>query len=146
MLRDFDAELVEDREIRIGGEVFEFVYPHWEVGAKIFDDELTPAQTNGSGEPEVFSWVADTKMAIDRIPMFLNPKNDSHKRFKALAARKGVDAVPRFQFAQLYRLLVQVTSNLPTSPPSSEPSDVGDGQTEPGSSDVSSSTEDQSTA
>ena len=56
MLRDFDQELVEDREIRIGGEVFEFIYPHWEVGAKIFDEELT-AEPNGDGEPAAFSWV-----------------------------------------------------------------------------------------
>jgi hypothetical protein len=76
--------------------------------------------------------------------MFLNPKNDSHKRFKALAARK-VDAVPRFQFAQLYRLLVQVTSNLPTTPPSLPPLDDGDGQTEPVLSDASPSTEETST-
>ena len=39
--------------------------------------------------------MADTKLAIERIPMFLNPKNDAHKRFKALAARK-TDAVPRY--------------------------------------------------
>ena len=139
MLRNFDDELQEDREIRIGGEVFEFIYPHWEVGAKIFDEELTPAQ-NGDGEPEAFSWRADTEKAIERIPMFLNPKNDSHKRFKALAARKE-DAVPRFQFAQLYRLLVQVTSNLPTTPPSSPLSDGGDGTTEPVSSADTPSTE-----
>jgi hypothetical protein len=139
MLRNFDDELVEDREIRIGGEVFEFIYPHWEVGAKIFDEELTPAPSE-NGEPEAFSWVADTAKAIERIPMFLNPKNDSHKRFKALAARKD-DAVPRFQFAQLYRLLVQVTSNLPTTPPSSPLSDDGAGATEAGSADESPSTE-----
>jgi hypothetical protein len=76
--------------------------------------------------------------------MFLNPKNDSHKRFKALAARKD-DAVPRFQFAQLYRLLVQVTSNLPTTPPSSPLSDGGDGTTEPVSSADTPSTEATST-
>jgi hypothetical protein len=144
MLRNFDDELVEDREIRIGGEVFEFIYPHWEVGAKIFDEELTPAPSE-NGEPEAFSWVADTQKAIERIPMFLNPKNDSHKRFKALAARKD-DAVPRFQFAQLYRLLVQVTSNLPTTPPSSPLSDDGAGATEAGSADVSPSTEETSPA
>ncbi len=145
MIRDFDAELVEDREIRIGGEVFEFIYPHWEIGAKIFDDELDPVETNGDGEPVKFSWVANTQMAIDRVPMFLNPKQEAHKRWKALVARK-VDAVPRFQISQMYNLLVQVTSNLPTSPPSSEPSDAGDGKTEPVSSDESSSTEEASTA
>ncbi len=142
MLRDFDQELADDREIRIGGEVFEFIYPHWEVGAKIFDEELT-AEPNGDGEPTKFSWHADTQKAIERIPMFLNPKNDAHKRFKALAARK-TDAVPRFQFAQLYRLLVQVTSNLPTTPPSAP--EAGGGETDTGSSDASSSTEETPTA
>ena len=38
MIRNWDEELVEDREFRIGGELFEWMYPHWEVGAKLFDD------------------------------------------------------------------------------------------------------------
>ena len=53
MLRNLDEELVEDREFRIGGELFEFVYPHWEIGAKMFDDDLTPAEPNGDGQPGV---------------------------------------------------------------------------------------------
>jgi hypothetical protein len=138
-MRKFSEELLEDREFEIGGELFEWVYPHWEIGGKIFDDDLTPEPTNGDGE-QAFSFVADTKLAIDRIPMFLNPKNDSHKRFKTLAARK-TDAVPRFQFVQLYRWLVQVTGGLPTTPPSSTPSDDGAGETEPESQAVSPSTE-----
>lgn len=142
-MRNWDAELVDDREFRIGGELFEWIYPHWEVGAKIFDDDLDPAETNGN-EPAQFSFVADTKLALERIPMFLNTKNDAHKRFKALAARK-TDAVPRYQFVQLYRWLVQVTGGLPTTPPSSEGSDGGDGKTVPVSSDVSPSTEATST-
>ena len=136
-MRNWDAELVEDREFRIGGELFEWIYPHWEIGAKIFDDDLTPT-TNGD-QPTEFSFQADTKLAIERIPMFLNTKNDAHKRFKALAARK-VDAVPRYQFVQLYRWLVQVTGGLPTTAPSSEQSETGAGETEASSSDVSSST------
>jgi hypothetical protein len=143
-MRNWDAELVEDREFRIGGELFEWIYPHWEVGAKIFDDDLDPAEQNGS-EPQQFSFVADTKLAIERIPMFLNTKNDAHKRFKALAARK-TDAVPRYQFVQLYRWLVQVTGGLPTTAPSSEGSDGGDGETGQGSSDASPSQEATSTA
>ena len=144
MLRDFDQELVDDREFRIGGELFEFIYPHWEVGAKIFDEELTP-EPSENGEPAAFSWKQDTQQAIDKIPMFLNPKNDSHKRFKALAARKD-DAVPRYQFVQLYRWLVQVTGGLPTSSPSSELSADGDGGTGAGSSAASPSTEATSSA
>jgi hypothetical protein len=137
MLRNWDEELVEDREFRIGGELFEFIYPHWEAGAKLFDEDMQPVSTNGDGEQQ-FSFVADTKLAIDRIPMFLNPKNDSHKRFKALVARK-TDAVPRYQFVQLYRWLVQVTGGLPTSPPSDSASGGGENAAE--SQAVSSSTE-----
>lgn len=142
-MRNWDSELIEDRKFQIGSEVFEWVYPHWEIGAKIFDDDLTPT-TNGDA-PTQFSFQADTKLAIERIPMFLDPKNDSHKRFKALAARK-VDAVPRYQFVQLYRWLVQVTGGLPTTDPSSTVSADGAGETEPGSVDASSSTEAAPTA
>ena len=86
-MRKWSEELVEDREFEIGGELFEWIYPHWEVGAQLFDDDLTPAESNGDGPPQ-FSFVADTKLAIERIPMFLSTKNDGHKRFKTLAARK----------------------------------------------------------
>jgi hypothetical protein len=140
-MRKFSDELIEDREFEIGGELFEWIYPQWEVGAKIFDEELTPAETNG--DTPAFSWVEDTQKAIDRVPWFLNPKNESAKRWKALVARK-TDAVPRHQIALLYRWLVQVTSNLPTTPPSTP--DVGGGDSETGSSEESSSTEATSTA
>lgn len=143
-MRRWSQELIEDREFELGGELFEWIYPHWEVGAKIFDDDLDPADSNGSGEPQQFSFVTDTKLALERIPLFLNPKNDALKRFKALAARKE-DAVPRYQWVQVYRWLVQVTGGLPTIPPSSEGSDGGAGETGTGSSDVSPSTEATST-
>jgi hypothetical protein len=144
MLRNWDEELVEDREFRIGGELFEWIYPHWEVGAKLFNEELTPVPSE-NGEPEQFDWVTNTKKAVDGIPMFLNPKNESHKRWKALCARK-TDAVPRHQITQLYNWLVAVTGNLPTTPPSSGASDNGVGETEESSSDASSSTEATSSA
>ena len=142
MLRNWDDELVEDREFRIGGELFEWIYPHWQVGAELFDAQLTPAQTNGD-EPQQFSFVEDTKFAIDRIPLFLSNKNDGHKRFKALTARKA-DAVPRYQLVQLYKWLVEVTGGLPTTPPSEQVSGGGDPDTS--SSAESSSQEATSTA
>jgi hypothetical protein len=140
-MRKFSDELIQDREFEIGGELFEWIYPHWEIGSKLFDEELTPAETNG--DTPAFSWVEDTQKAIDRIPSFLNPKNESAKRWKALMARK-TDAVPRHQIAQLYRWLVQVTSDLPTTPPSTPV--VGGGDSETGSSEESSSQEATSTA
>jgi hypothetical protein len=146
MLRRFSEELVEDREFEIGGELFKFRYPHWEEGAKLFDEELTP-ETNGTApkedEPAVFSFRADTEYALQRIPMFLDPENDSHKRFRALAARK-TDPVPRYQFVQLYRWLVQVTSGLPTTPPSEQ--SAGGGEDDTQSSERSSSPEATPTA
>jgi hypothetical protein len=147
MLRSFSKELIEDREFEIGGEVFEFIYPHWEIGAKIFDDSLVATKKNGDepAEPDKFFWKNDTKMAIEKIPMFLNPKNDALNRFKALAARK-TDAVPRYQFVQLYSFLVAVTGNLPTNLPSSTQSDGGAGKTEAESAGGSPSTEATSTA
>jgi hypothetical protein len=147
MQRDWDAELIEDRSFKIGGELFEWIYPHWEIGARLFDDNLEPAKKNGDGDASEggFYFQADTQLAIDRIPLFLNPKNDAKARFKRLAARKE-DAVPRHQFVQLYRWLVQVTGGLPTDPPSSTPSDGGAGNAGADSSDALSSTEETSPA
>lgn len=146
MLRRFSEELVEDREFEIGGELFEFRYPHWEEGAALFDEELIPV-TNGSAaneeEQQQFSFRADTEYALKRIPMFLDPKNDSVKRFTALTKRK-TDPVPRYQFVQLYRWLVQVTSGLPTTPPSEQSAGGGDNDTS--SSEGSRSPEATSTA
>lgn len=123
MIREFSKELAEDRQFEIGGELFQFRYPHWSETAELFDQEVAPS-TNGASEEE-FSFKADTEIAIKRIPLFLDPANDSHKRFKTLLARK-TDPVPRHQIVQLYRWLLQVTSGLPTSPPSDSASGGGD--------------------
>jgi hypothetical protein len=121
-MRRFSDELVEDREFEIGGELFSWRYPHWEDGAAIFDQTLVP-ETNG--DTSAFSFKADTELAISRIPPLLDPKNDAVKRFKALVARK-TDPVPRHQLVELYRWLVQVSSGLPTSPPSEQASGGGE--------------------
>jgi hypothetical protein len=144
-MRRWSDELIEDREFEVGGEIFEWIYPNWEIGAKLFNEELNPVPSENGGEPARFDWVQNTKKAVDGVPMFLHPKNDSAKRWKALCARKE-DAVPRHQISQIYNWLVQVTGNLPTTPPSSELSADGDGETEAVSSDVSPSTEATSTA
>lgn len=127
MRREFSKELEEDREFEIGGHVFKFLYPHWKDGAKLFDDEMVAVQeaADGNGDSNAaFSFVADTETAIKRIPMFLDPENDAHKRWKELTERKPPHAVPRHQIAQLYRWLVEVTSGFPTTPQS--PSTSGD--------------------
>jgi hypothetical protein len=116
MQREFSKELAEDRQFEIGGQLFKFRYPFWEETAALFDEEVSPEEQNGD-----FSFKADTEIAIKRIPMFLDPENDAHKRFRSMVSRK-TDPVPRHQIVQLYRWLLQVTSGLPTIPPSdSEP-------------------------
>ena len=144
MQREFSKELAEDRQFEIGGELFEWIYPHWEVAAKIWDgddrEEAEPESTNGQ---PAFSYLVDTKYAIDRIPLFLNPKNESHKRWKALVARK-TDAVPRHQIILLYRWLLQVTSGVPTTPPTG--SEPGGGSSEESSEEGFSSQEETQTA
>jgi hypothetical protein len=125
--RSFTQELEEDREVEIGGQIFKFQYPHWKEGAQLFDEEMTQVQTNGDAPTEVpaFSFVADTETAIKRVPMFLDPENDSHKRWKELVARKPPHAVPRHQIAQFYRYLVEVTSGFPTTQLSGSSSGAG---------------------
>ena len=124
--RSFSEELIPEnqRKFELGGEVFEWIYPHWEVGAQTMQETFNPEGVTENGD-KAFSWKVDTEYAISRIPLYLNPKNDSHKRFKALVARKA-DAVPRFQLVGLYKWLVQVTNNLPTNPPSDAPAGGGE--------------------
>lgn len=116
MQREFSKELAEDRDFEIGGQVFKFIYPHWKDGALLFDDEMeeVKAAADGSEQNGSFSFVADTETAIKRVPMFLDPGNDAHKRWKELVARK-TDPIPRHQIAQVYRWLVEVTSGFPTT-------------------------------
>jgi len=128
--RSFSKELEEDREFEIGGQIFKFIYPHWKEGAELFDSEMEEVQAV-NGDTPAFSFVADTEIAIKRIPMFLDPENDALKRWKELVARKPPHAVPRHQIAQLYRWLVEVTSGFPTQQPSDSSS--GDGTSEPSS-------------
>ena len=134
MQREFSKELEQDRDFEFGGEVFTWAYPHWEEAAKIFDENLRRVEAlareskNGSEvdekEEPTFSWHGDTQFAIDRVPIFLDPKNDSHKRWKALVKRKS-NPVPRHQIVELYRWLVDVSSNRPFVQPQSLPPSGG---------------------
>jgi hypothetical protein len=129
MQREFSKELAEDRQFEIGGELFEWAYPHWEVGAKLWDgddrqEEAEGGETNGK---TAFSFRADTEFAIKNVPLFLDPKNDSHKRWKTLVARK-TDPVPRHQIIQLYRWLFEQVGGLPTKPASDSESGAGDSE------------------
>jgi hypothetical protein len=111
MLREFSKELVEDRQFEIGGELFEWRYPFWEDFAdrREADAQIVrnPDATNEITFKEMY------KDFIDRCEPFIDPKNDSIKRWRALAKRR-VDPVPAYQFTELYQWLLEVTSARPT--------------------------------
>ena len=138
MQREFSKELEQDRDFEFGGEVFTWMYPYWEESAKIFDENLKPVEGSKNGDEgkeedatePVFSFHADTQFAIERVPIFLDPKNDSHKRWKALVKRKS-NPVPRHQIVEVYRWLVQVSSGRPFVQPQDLPPSAG--ATEPSS-------------
>jgi len=110
-LREFSKELVEDRQFEIGGELFEWRYPYWEDFADRRDQDAAVVQNPESTSELSFKDLY--KDFIERIEPFLDPKNDSLKRWKALAKRK-VDPVPAYQFTELYMWLLEVTSARPT--------------------------------
>jgi hypothetical protein len=134
--RSFSKELEEDREFEIGGEVFKFVYPHWKEGAELFDRErqayLEKQKADSQNGAPAFSFVEDTKIAIETVPMFLDPAQDAHNRWAALVERK-TDPVPRHQIEELAGWLVQVTSGFPTRQP--QDSSSGDGSSEESSAE-----------
>ena len=122
MLREFSKELVEDRQFEIGGELFEWRYPFWEDFAdrREADAQIVrnPDATNEITFKEMY------KDFIDRCEPFIDPKNDSIKRWRALAKRR-VDPVPAYQFTELYQWLLEVTSGRPTEQPSPSPGGRG---------------------
>ena len=129
MQREFSKEQPEDRQFEIGGELFEWQYPHWEKMAQLWDEsDVTEEEDEDGNKNGTFSFKTDTEFAISRIPVFLNPANDSHKRFKTLLNRK-TDPVPRHQIVQLYRWLFQQAAGLPTNPPSGSEPGGGDSDT-----------------
>jgi hypothetical protein len=127
VVKKFSVEI--DRSFEIGGELFKWRQPYWEDYANLLDKDIATAQaavdaatrTNGGDVPE--GETPDTVHAaiedyIKRVEMFLDPENDSVKRWRALAKRK-VDPIATYQFRELHNWLVEVTSGRPpTEPPS----------------------------
>jgi hypothetical protein len=138
MLRSFTKELEEDREFEIGGETFQFRILHWTDAAALLDG-ADDTQPEGNGQ---ISFRADTEFAIQDMPKYLDPADDSAKRWKALVARK-TNPVPRHQIVQAYVFARTQSLGLPTTP--RQDSSGGGGNNDPGSSAASSSPEETST-
>lgn len=111
----------QDREFEIAGEVFTWVYPYWEDIAKVFDEDTTDSE-NGD-DASVRSTIAEF---IERIQLFIEP--EQRDRWVALTKRRK-QPIPHSQYAELYRWLLETTSN-PTPTELSSPSEDGQPKTE----------------
>ncbi len=127
MKRSFSEEIAElDYNFEIGGEMFKYRNLSWdEFGALagLEEDFLKESEANGSAKTSM-------DFLVNRILMFLDPANESHKRFKALLKRK-TNPVPHFQIQDLHDWLWEEISTRPTGP-------LSVSSNGPGSSEVSS--------
>lgn len=107
-----------DREFEIAGEVFTWIYPYWEDIADVFDRDASESD-NGDVDLSVKATISDF---IERIQLFIEPSQ--REQWVALTKRRK-NPIPHAQYAELYRWLLEVTSN-PT--PTELPSPSEDGQ------------------
>jgi hypothetical protein len=127
-VKRFSAEEV-DREFEFGGEIFKWQVPYWEDIANRLDLDVRATQAaidkiDGKEPKEGVEELPDTAHGvtedfIKRIEMFLDPENESLKRWRALTKRKK-PAVPLNAFKDLHQWLLEVTTKRdPTEPSSS---------------------------
>jgi hypothetical protein len=118
-MRQFEKELVEDRQFTIGGELFEWRYPFWEDFAARRDQDAAiitkepEKNEDGTDKVDETTFKDLYKDFIDRIEPFIDPKHEGIKRWRALSKRKE-DPVPAYQYTELYMWLLEVTSARPT--------------------------------
>ena len=123
MARDFDSELAEDREFKIGGETFRWRYPMWRDRDI---ESLSKDKTDGEENTDSETTVHAIEDLIERISSYIH--QDDVDRWKAVATSE-TSPIPLHQFQELYRWLLEVTSGRPTETPS--PSPTGAGSTDP---------------
>lgn len=115
--------VMQDREFEIAGEVFTWIYPFWEDIAEVFDrDTAESAASDNGGVNLDLSVKATIGDFIERIQLFIEPSQ--REQWVALTKRRN-NPIPHSQYAELYRWLLEVTSN-PT--PTESPSPSEDGQ------------------
>lgn len=111
--------VAQDREFEIAGEVFKWIYPYWEDIADVFDRDSGEAESaDDEIDVSVKSTISDF---IERIQLFIEPSQ--REQWVALTKRRN-NPIPHSQYAELYRWLLEVTSN-PTPIELSSPSEDG---------------------
>lgn len=139
-MKEFSALIPEDRKFEVGGEVFEWVTPYWEVLARIFDEDLGEAMqalaeevapdgekaTEASGANGQVTDSRDNVLKTQqRIAVFIAEKDQA--RWWALCERKE-DPVPMFIYPEVFRWLMEVATGRPTQPPSDSEPGGGNGE------------------
>jgi hypothetical protein len=115
-----------DQEFEIAGEVFRWMFPYWEDIAEVFDRDADEdeAELSQDGKAVTITIRSTIEDYIKRIELFIDPDfNDGRTRWRELAKRRK-NPIPHAQYHELYRWLLEVTSNpYPTTP--SSPSEDG---------------------
>jgi hypothetical protein len=121
-------EVSHDMSFTLGGETFVVhdvsadILEKWEV------EEAEAIEAVASGEADKNGHKETTMQRIDRhILLFMEGDAESAKRYRALRARKGKDAVPAWKFVAFHNDLYETQSGRPTKSPS--PSAPGRGAT-----------------
>lgn len=114
MPRDFDQDLSQDLEFKIGGEVFKMKYVRPEVLASWEDEQAADKSTDALEQMD------------SRIKLFLDASNGALERWDTLRDRED-NPVSMGQINDLLLWMVEVQSGRPTIQPS--PSVTGRGRT-----------------
>ncbi len=119
-MKRFSPEGDVDREFEIGGEIFKWRVPYWEEIANRLDKdvEMATKAVNGDAAEKVPEGAEDMPTTahgvvedfIKRIEMFIDPEEDSIKRWRSLAKRKN-PAIPMNTFREVHQWLLEVTTN-----------------------------------
>src|SRR5512146_1138813 len=105
-MRDFDSEyLIDDREFKVGGEVFKWRYVRPEVIAAWEDEPVSDKSADA------------LRSTDDRIKLFLDASNGAAERWDALRARED-NPVTMGELNAILMWLVEVQTDRPTQPPS----------------------------
>lgn len=121
MPRNFDEELIDDRQFTIGGETFSWRYLHWREFAAVMDKEDEESKQReqaqkeaGDGWVDPTTFVGNHEELVESIVLLLDPGQAA--RFKETVN----DPAKEIGFQQIVRLhnwLLNQQTARPTDPP-----------------------------
>ena len=118
MQREFSKELAEDRQFEIGGELFEWPLSPLGGGGGVWDEEVIADEVDGGRADGAGVLLPGRHRVRDQAHPALPRTPERLSQALQDAGSSQDRSRPRHQIVQLYRWLLQVTSGLPTKPPS----------------------------